>query len=384
MYLLEKAGVGKTLEDAGFKITGFIEGGYTYSASAPPHNVITGRFQDTKHERIVLDQLDFAIDRSVDYGQAAKDHRFDIGGHFEFVYGWDTGVYHSSGIYDNPATIGISKGYYRTRTEPENQVDIQQAYLDFAVPIGSGLRIRAGKFVTLLGYELINSTGTANLYSHSYLFTYAIPLTQTGVMGEYKISDDLLIDAGITRGWSQSLRDNNGSPDFLGGITYTPQESDFLKKWKFIANLSFGPQATHDNHDYWTVVDLQAIYTVSDKLTLAVNADYGDAPHGLPNASAQWFGVAGYASYIINSMFTLNGRVEWYDDNNGFTLGTGANLSVYEATLGVAIVPFPDNTIAKNLVIRPEVRFDYANKAYFDGLTDRYQFTAGIDAYFAY
>ena len=36
-------------------------------------------------------------------------------------------------------------------------------------------------------------------------------------MGEYKINDDWLLDAGIARGWNQSLRDNNGCPDFIGG-----------------------------------------------------------------------------------------------------------------------------------------------------------------------
>ena len=383
MLGLEKIGVGKSLEDAGINIYGFIEGGYTASASAPPGNVINGYVFNTKHERVVLDQLDLTIERTVDYAAAAQKHIVDIGGRFEAIYGWDTGLIHSNGLYDNPATLGVTKGYYKSRFSPENQFDINQAYLDFALPVGSGLRIRAGKFVTLLGEEVINPTGNA-LYSHSYLFGFAIPFTQTGIMGEYKLNDDFLIDAGITRGWNQSVKDNNGDPDFLGGVTYTPQGSDFLKKFKFIANASVGPQATNDNSNWWTVIDLQAYYAMSDKWNFSVNADYGDAPHVLAPGSAQWYGIAGYAQYILNDYVTFNGRAEWYDDNNGFTLGAPGTLNVYEVTVGAAIKPLASDPIGSNLVIRPEVRFDYADKRFYDAGTDHYQFTFAIDAYFTF
>lgn len=387
MLGLEQIGIGKPLENANVTFGGYIEGGYTISNQNPPPNPIgnqlAGRVFDTKNKRVVLDQIDFFFDRPVDYGKAAQNHTIDIGGHVDVIYGWDSGLIHSNGILDNPATLGETTGHYKTRAHPENQIDLNQAYVDFALPIGSGLRIRAGKFVTLFGVEVINPTGDA-LYSHSYLFGFAIPFTHTGVIGEYKINDDWLLDAGITRGWNQSLKDNNGDPDFLGGVTFTPQESDFLKKWKFIANLSLGPQTTHDSADWWTVIDLQAYYTATDKLTLSVNFDYGDAPHALSPKSAQWYGIAGYASYVLNDWFTLNGRAEWYDDNDGFTLGVPGNLSVYEVTAGVAIKPLPHDNIGQNLTIRPEVRGDYAAKRFFDAGKDFYQITFGMDAYFTF
>ena len=46
--------------------------------------------------------------------------------------------------------------------------------------------------------------------------------------------------------------------------------------------------------------------------------------------------------------------------------------------------PFPDDKILSNLAIRPEIRFDYAEKPFFDGGTDHYQWTFGIDAYFVF
>jgi len=385
MGLLEGIGIGKALESANITLGGWIEGGYTVSANGDnPHTLLAGRVFDTKNNRVVLDQADFFIDRPVDYAKAAQNHTFDIGGHVEIAYGWDTGLVHSSGLLDNPSTLGVTKGYYRSRTSPENQFDLEQAYLDFALPVGTGLRIRAGKFVTSIGYEVINPTANA-FYSHSYLFGFAIPFTQTGVMGEYKINDDWLLDAGITRGWNQTFRDNNGSPDFLGSLTWTPQESAFLKKWKFIANLSEGPQGTHDNSDWWTLIDLQAVYTANEKLTLAANIDYGDAPHapGIAGA-AQWYGIAGYADYVLNDYMTANLRGEYYGDTKGFTLGTGVLENLYEVTLNLAIKPFPSDALGQNLLIRPEIRYDYSDKNFFKGGTHHDQLTFGIDAYFTF
>jgi len=385
MGLLDATGIGKPLDDAGISIGGFIEGGYTVSDHGDSASVpLAGRLYDTKNNRIVLDQVDLFIDRPVDYGKAATNHTFDIGGHAEMVFGWDSGLNHSSGLLDNPATLGVGTGTYRSRTSPENQFDVVQAYLDFALPVGSGLRIRAGKFVTLLGAETINPT-TNPIYSRSILFSFAIPLTQTGVMGEYKLSDDFLVDLGITRGWNQTFKDNNGDPDILAELTWSPQESDFLKKWKVILNLSEGPQGTHDNSNWWTVFDTVITYTATDKLSLTLNADYGDIPHN-PTivGSEQYFGLAAYAAYALNKYATANVRGEYYVDDKGFTLGAAGHQTLSEVTVNCALKPFPDDNVGQNLVIRPEVRYDYSNKGFFRAGTHHDQLTFGIDAYFVF
>ncbi len=386
MYALEQVGVGKPLEDLRINLYGWLEGGYTYSGSAPPGNLITGNVFNTKHERIVLDQAVFNVERTVDKAASAKAGTFDIGFRGEFLYGWDAGAIHSNGLFDNPATLGVApgNGYYRSRTSPENQFDVEQAYVDIAIPIGTGLQLRIGKFVTLLGQEVIDastSTGApANaLYSHSYLFGYAIPFTHTGILGSYQLTEKLGITGGVTRGWNQSINDNNGAVDFLGQVNYTISDKTTL-----IVNASVGPQATKDNSDYWTVIDVIVTHKLSTELTVAVNGDYGDAPHAPGTGTAQWYGVAAYASLVLDPHFTLNARGEWYRDDHGFTLGTGVGMNVYEATVGVAITPFPENAIAKNFIIRPEVRFDYSDKKYFDAATDRYQFQAAVDAIFSF
>ena len=179
----------------------------------------------------------------------------DWGFRGEVIYGVDTATIHSSGLFDNPSTwASPGSGYYRSRTSPENQFDVNQAYVNVYAPVGNGVNLTIGKFNTLLGYETINSTSNP-FYSHSYLFGYAIPFTQTGVMGAYTINPNLAITLGITRGWNQTFYDNNGSPDFLGEVVYTPKSTNDTGD-QLCPQCIGSPQTTHDVSDYWTVLDL--------------------------------------------------------------------------------------------------------------------------------
>ena len=291
MQGLDNIGAGKFLDDAGITISGFAEASYTYSASSPPNNFISGRVFDVDHEDITLNQLDLSIDRPVDAKAAAANDKLDVGFHVEGIYGGDSRFIHASGLnFYGP------DGF---QNSPDEQVDLVQAYVDFGIPVGNGLRIRAGKFVTLLGQETINPTTNA-LYSHSYLFGYAIPFTHTGVLGTYAVNDKLTIDAGFTRGWNQALKDNNGDAfDFLGRVTYA-----FDDKLTGYLSATVGPEAAGDPGNWWYVVDAIATYKVDDKLSFAVNADYGFYTHGSAGgSSAQWYGIAGYSSYVISDMF---------------------------------------------------------------------------------
>lgn len=380
MALLGLTPVGKSLDSANINLYGYVEGGYTFQFSQPPGSFIAGNVYNTQQARMKLDAVDFNIERTVDPAAVAKAGNFDVGGRIELMYGFDMQKNHSNGMefYSNPAarsaSFGSLPGVFIAK--PEDQFDVYQAYVNVALPVGNGLLLTIGKFATPIGYEV--AQGPSNpLYSHSYLYGYAIPFTQTGITGTYVINDQWKILAGATRGWNQSLKDNNGVPDFLGSVTWTPNKDDSV-----IVNVSEGPQATKDNHDYWSLIDLVATHQLTKEVKLGLNVDYGDAPHALVNKSAQWGGVAVYGSYTMNDYVTFNARGEWYDDYNGYTLGTPPYLSIYELTLGATITPMPQNDILKNFQIRPEIRGDYASGKAFDGATDRYQVQFAVDAYF--
>jgi hypothetical protein len=364
MWGIYQLGGGKIMKDLELSITGYVELGYFYDLTSPK-DTQTDRsaprdgiyFPGAYKNDIMLNQVDLAIQRTVDTS------KFDIGFMVEGIYGRDAVYTHSNGILDN--------GNKHGNTSPDDDLDLEQAYLTFAIPLGSGLTITAGKFDTLLGEEVINPTGNA-LYTHSYLFSYAVPLTQTGVTFTYTFPENLKLIAGFTRGWNQSTSDNNGAIDFLGELAWTSADS----KWNATLNFSEGPQSTGNNSDYWTVLEPIVSWKISDQLTATGDVVYGDA-----SSIAQWYGVAGYLSYVTCKYAAVNFRAEFYHDGRGFTTGVGGtDINFIEGTLGVAITPLPDTKVLDSLTIRPEVRLDTANHAAFDN-SHFTELTMAIDTY---
>ena len=67
---------------------------------------------------------------------------------------------------------------------------LQQAYLTAVLPVGAGLTVDVGKFVTHMGNEVIESKDNWN-YSRSFLFAYAIPYYHTGIRLTYPLASTL-------------------------------------------------------------------------------------------------------------------------------------------------------------------------------------------------
>lgn len=361
--LLGQTPIGEALGDARINIFGHAEASWTHNFTSGGR-LLPGRVFDIENDDPTLNQIDLTVERSVELN---ADH-WDFGGRVEFIWGGDPRFIHSLGLFDYQ---GFDNG-------TDNQFDLNQAYVDINAPVGNGLRVRMGKFVTLLGYEVINPTGNP-LYSHSYMFGYAIPFTHTGIVATYKVNDQLTVNAGVTRGWDTTLEDNNGALGFLGSAAFTLSD-----KTAFSVNVVAGPDQAGNNNDWRTVIDAVLTHKISDDLTVGLNADYGyeaDSAASVSGSDAQWFGVAGYLSKTLNKSLTLNARAEYFNDQDGARI-SGTSTSWYEATLGVAIKPMPDDPVGQNLVLRPEVRFDYAEEPVFNG--DYNQFTFGIDAYFTF
>jgi hypothetical protein len=370
MWLLDKAGVAKTLDDAGINIYGYVEGSWSYSANHPAGSFIGGRAFDYQEQSIILNQLDLTVERTVDTTKG----KFDVGFRVEQIYGTDASLIHSNGmtVY-SPTKIGLFG-------HPKEQYDLNQAYIDLAVPVGKGLLVRIGKWNTLLGYEVISPNGNA-LYSHSFLFTQ-LPFTQTGVLATYNLTDNIGVTGGFSRGWDQALDDVNGSLDATGQIKYVKD------KIALYLNGITGPERPSGTTSGWrTVFDFIGVYNYSDNLTLALNADYGFEPQIDFGKTGQWYGAAVYAGYKITDMFTLNARGEWFDDPDGAapaSFNAGTPNQYYELTLGVAVHPFPTNNIGSNLVFRPEVRWDYADKPTWPGNDSHNQLTFALEGYFTF
>ncbi|MGE5611040.1 MAG: porin [Bacillota bacterium] len=362
MGLLGTVGAADPLEKAGINVYGFVEGSYTWNTSGASKNF--GRLFDSQNNRGQLDQLDLTVERTVD----PSKKQFDIGGRMEWIYGSDAGFIHSNGLFD----------YYDSPTDPGNQVDLNQLYVDFAIPVGNGLRLRAGKFVTPMGWETINPTTNA-LFSHSYLFNWAIPFTHTGVVATYQLNQNWSVEGGVFRGWDQSLDDNNGAPSYQFKLGYTSTD----KKLGVIGQFVTGPEQPDDTGNFTTVFDFQVSYALTDALTIGANADIGGASSAASDEdTAYWYGIAGYVGYKLSDQFTLNGRGEWFRDDDGVRIGVAGNY--YEVTLGLTVTPFPKDNVLRNFFFRPEFRADFSDEPVFNDSEDHEQYTLGVDAIFKF
>ena len=370
MSLFDKAGLARPLDAARINVFGHIEGSYTYNFDNPARGLNLGRVFDFNDARFQINQLDLNIERQVD------PTKFDIGGRLEMLYGTDSRFIHSSDFIDygnKNQSSSSSSSSGSLVNGPEYQFDIPQLTLNLNIPIGNGLHVQVGKF---LFFKQIDPNASV-FYSHSFTFGGALPFTLTGATASYPITPDLTVEGGFSRGWGQTLTDNNGAIDALGRVNYK-----ISKDTTFTLALITGPERYHDNGHYRTVFDGSITYSVNDRLTLLFDGVYGyqAEPSGFGNDSDQWYGLASYAIYKLCDYANLNLRGEFYRDEEGFT--TGIKQTLFEVTLGMTLTPFPDSTFGQNLKIRPEIRDDYSTRAYFNGLRDHNQFTFAVDAYY--
>lgn len=359
MQLLDRTGVGKTLDDYNITLGGWVEASVTWSLlDDPAGDEIVGRAFDFEHADPTLNQIGFTANRPVD-----SEKPWDFGFGFEHIFGADARFTASNGMD------------FQTGDSPENQFDITQAYVELVLPVGEGLVLKAGKWITPIGYEYVNPTLNA-LYSHTYLFGI-IPYSHTGVMATYPVGETSTFSLAVARGWEQSLEDNNGSIEVVFSFANAPND-----KTSYALNGSVGPQEDDDSSHYRTVLDFWMDYACTDRVSVAVNADWRyDSNLAQDGDAAQTYGIAGYLNYQVNDYLTAVTRLEWFNDTSRVD---GFDCNIYAATFGLNLTPFPNDAVGQFFKLRPEVRYDYATEPTFDGGEERNLLTAAIEGVFTF
>ena len=117
-------------------------------------------------------------------------------------------------------------------------IDPTQYYLTYTAPLGSGVSLEAGRFVTLLGAEIIPVYNNQNFNeSRGLLFNLGEPLTHTGVRASYTFNDYVSATAGLNNGWDDPAANINGGPNFEGELTLNNKD----KSLSLVINGIVGP-----------------------------------------------------------------------------------------------------------------------------------------------
>lgn len=309
-------------------ISGFVDTYYGYNFNEPAGRISTLRAFDGPANQFSLNMTELTISRAPDA------HVSRLGYDLTFGYGNAMNVVNAA----DPGGLGFAQY-------------LKEAYASYLVPVGNGLQVDFGKFVTPAGAEVIETKDDWN-YSRGFLFSYAIPFYHFGLRAKYALNDKLSLTGYLVNGWNNVV-DNNTGKTYGLSLAWTPS-----KKFSLTESYLAGPEMADTNMHWRQLTDTVAQYNVTSKLSLLGNFDWGggDLVPGRTGA-AFWTGVAGYVRYAFNDRYALATRYEYYDDHDGFTTGTAQNLNEFTGTF--------ERTFAKHLITRLEFRRDFSNHPVF-------------------
>lgn len=210
--------------------------------------------------------------------------------------------------------------------------DPTQYYLTYTAPIGSGLSIAAGRFVTLLGEEIIPTYQSQNFNeSRGLLFNLGEPLTHTGIRASYTINDYVAVTGGLNNGWDDPAALNNGGPTAEGELSLNNKD----KSVALVVNGIIGSQSFDKSNSTQLAID--PIFTWKPAFipntTLASEYLYGSEDgQVIDNHSASWQGFAQYVVYDWNE-WEFATRGEFFKDQDGARSGPNVNGVIQSKTL---------------------------------------------------
>ena len=340
---------GGVMNALGVNVSGFIDTAYTHNFNNPADHRNGGRIFDVADDALTLHQAQVLLEREATAGQSMVDRS---GFALRLGYGEDARLFAPGD------------------TDTEDEFDIEEAYATFAV--SEALTAKVGKYVTLLGAELIDSKDNLN-FSRSFLFGFAIPFTHTGVRMTYAPTPGFEMNLGLVNGWDTLGNDDNGTPSLEWNAVFTAERLSWSHAFIYGDEPSGVTQTERFVYD--TVLSLQA----TEQLAFIANVDYGtEQGTSLVTVgdNAEWYGAAGYVHYAATDRLGFTLRGEAFRDEDG--VRTGMQQTLYEATLTAAYQLTPA------LTTRLEYRHDESTERGFFADDKDYQNTIAAEVIFTF
>lgn len=336
-------GLARLLGSRGWELHGLLATNYTFNFNEPRFGKNQLLFVNNKHDYLALDIANIRLQRDSNDG---------IG----FLTDIDFGK-----------TAEVTGRYTRwcknvRCSESRNSFELHQLYLTYTIPFGGGLTIKAGKWTSEHGAEVIKTWDNINPHiSNSLLFTWAIPDTHVRLWFQLPLNNWLSVNAGMIVGWD-NLYDNNDGKSFTFGCDLTPTAA-----LSFYAAATIGPEQDNRGDSTRGFFTLLTTYTPTDKWTfmLDYNVAYEDSvlppftASGRGTRNASWDGLAGYAIYQFTPALSGALRAEFFNDPDGIRTETKQTVWELTATLSYQLYP--------GLTLRVEFRHDESSAHAFMG-----------------
>jgi hypothetical protein len=391
----------------GVKLSGYVDAGYSYNFTGQGNqSAVASRFggDNAQQGDFNLYAFKVALEKAL-----TSENKAQAGFRADVIIGEDAS-YLANRNNENDLN---------NDDQNSNDLFLEQAYAQFRVPVGNGWDWKVGKFVSILGYEVIERPANMNI---TYgLLWQQFPLYYTGVLTSYRFDDYLDAKLGVVNG---ANTDNNttvtpntgdgvaviaslnvtapgGNANWSNNFQYsTAIENNTSSGNPQYSSLAFNDTAAVDfaaATDGGTIQGWYGIYNswgnwapkfADDKLLFAFDSVLGFASAtanlngvGQGSASTTWYGAGVYAKYQFNDWFYLASRAEYLGSNNSGKFGTqgspstsagvvgqnaghvtGSNWWEYTITAGFNVID--------NLLIRAEYRLDWGSNIQANGNTN--------------
>jgi len=362
----------------GIKLSGYVDAGYSYNFTGAANGTsdVTGRFgSDTAAKGdFNLYAVKIALEKAL-----TSENKAQAGFRTDVMIGEDANY-----LINRNTDYNLSNNQ-----QDSNSLFLEQAYVSIRAPVGNGWDFKVGKFVSILGYEVIERP--ANMNTTYGLLWQQMPLYYTGVLSSYKFDDYLDAKLGVVNG---SQTDNNtttsgggdgcavlaalnvtapgGNANWSNNFQYSSNndnntwqgsEQSSTSSWTESYSSGSGNVFIYNTWGNW------APKFANDKLLFAFNALIGNAnaPYRGSTFSTTWYGAGAYAKYKFNDWFSLASRGEYlggqnpgkvgFDSSDPLPNNQGQGLSLWEYTITAGF------NVIDNLLIRTEYRLDWGSNS---------------------
>ena len=356
------------------KIYGWFEPSVNGSTSRDSNSP---ELNDVYSNRVELSQFVVYIERLPDTVQ--QDH-VDWGFHLTSLVGTDY-------------RFTTGKGYFSQQYIDHQNLygfDPSLEYVDLYLPkVAKGMNLRLGRYISIPGIE---AQLAPNNYTFSHSLLYAIdPFTDTGLLATVKLSDQWLVQGGISAGHDVAPWATGAKPSGTVCLDYTTKSVD--DNFYFCANgINSGVYAYDNLQQYdgtWYHRFSKSVHMASEAWYMYMrdvpanggpikpeaNTNGAACLPGQLRCTAPEYAAVNFLQDQLSPHDFLSLRNDFLNDKKGQRTGFQTRYS--EATLSWT------HWIGSTVQLRPEIRFDHAwDRRSYDNGRDRNQLTVASDVIF--
>jgi hypothetical protein len=297
----------------------------------------------SKVDNFSLNDVDIAFDHPEDESPWAAGYHIDINAGTDAV-----------GVFLNGSQASGAAG--------TASVAIRQAYVVVRTPLGNGIDWKVGVQDDIIGYEG-NTDGSNPNYTRSIGY-FVEPTTLLGIIGSYKITDAVTIQAGIADATSPAgvsaltpFGPTSSDKTIAAAIAFTAPDSFGFAKG---ATLNLGALLNIDKGGQYNYYAGLTVPTPISALKVGASFDLVSVNNATPANSQNDSGwvVGLYASVQATDKLSFNARGEYFDLQGGTAPYAPGNY-IFTDGRGEEVTATIQYNLWANVTSRVEFRWDH-------------------------